>query len=239
MVGHNSRGTVNPIQSMGPNSSKPFQLEAIRSAGFQVPATLVTTDVADVEEFWAEHHSVIYKSVSSIRSHVTMLKPVDSQRLKSVEWCPTQFQQYIPGKDVRVHVVVDELFATEVVSDAVDYRYAEAENVAEPVLREVNLPHEVANRCIEMSRKMALPFAGVDLRVTPDGQWFCFEVNPSPGFSYYESATGQPIAAAVARLLANAPNPDHHCNFTAAGGSFLGHPFVSANLRPSVGPLPT
>jgi hypothetical protein len=30
----------------------------------------------------------------------------------------------------------------------------------------------------------------------------CFEVNPSPGFSYYEGHTGQPISAAIARYLA-------------------------------------
>jgi hypothetical protein len=31
---------------------------------------------------------------------------------------------------------------------------------------------------------------------------FCFEVNPSPGYSYFEANTGQPIARAVARYLA-------------------------------------
>jgi hypothetical protein len=30
---------------------------------------------------------------------------------------------------------------------------------------------------------------------------YFFEVNPSPGFTYFEDVTGQPIAAAVARLL--------------------------------------
>jgi len=49
---------------------------------------------------------------------------------------------------------------------------------------------------------MSLAVAGIDLRRTPDGQWFCFEVNPSPGFIYYEQATGQPMAEAIARLLA-------------------------------------
>jgi len=48
---------------------------------------------------------------------------------------------------------------------------------------------------------MSLVLAGNDLRRTPDGQWFCFEVNPSPGFTYYEQATGQPIADAIASIL--------------------------------------
>jgi D-alanine-D-alanine ligase-like ATP-grasp enzyme len=52
-----------------------------------------------------------------------------------------------------------------------------------------------------MSADMRLLVAGVDLRLTPDGGWTCFEVNPSPGFLYYESATGQPITEAVADLL--------------------------------------
>ena len=55
------------------------------------------------------------------------------------------------------------------------------------------------------ARTLGLHFAGIDLRRAPDGRWFCFEVNPSPGFTYYEAHTGQPIADAVASYLAAAP----------------------------------
>jgi glutathione synthase/RimK-type ligase-like ATP-grasp enzyme len=54
---------------------------------------------------------------------------------------------------------------------------------------------------------MDLVLAGIDLRLTPDGRWFCFEVNPSPAFNYYQSATGQPIAAALTRLLMQGTAP--------------------------------
>jgi D-alanine-D-alanine ligase-like ATP-grasp enzyme len=54
---------------------------------------------------------------------------------------------------------------------------------------------------VALSRALALPLAGIDLRRAPDGRWFCFEVNPCPGFTYYEAHTGQPIAAAIAALL--------------------------------------
>jgi len=49
---------------------------------------------------------------------------------------------------------------------------------------------------------MQLHFTGIDLRVTDGGEWYCFEVNPAPAFSYYEKHTGQRIAAAVAHFLA-------------------------------------
>ncbi len=52
-----------------------------------------------------------------------------------------------------------------------------------------------------MTASLGLLIAGIDLRLTDDGHWYCFEVNPSPGFTYYEIATGQPLALAVARLL--------------------------------------
>jgi D-alanine-D-alanine ligase-like ATP-grasp enzyme len=47
-----------------------------------------------------------------------------------------------------------------------------------------------------------LGLAGIDLRLDPDGQWWCFEVNTAPGFIWFEDHTGLPIAAAVARALA-------------------------------------
>lgn len=69
---------------------------------------------------------------------------------------------------------------------------------------------------------MNLPLAGIDLRRTPQDEWYCFEVNPSPAFSFYEQITGQPIARAVALLLANAaPEYMPEARYGAASGSGL------------------
>ena len=46
---------------------------------------------------------------------------------------------------------------------------------------------------------------GIDLKITPEDDVYCFEVNPCPAFSYYEANADQPISAAVARYLAK-PN---------------------------------
>jgi glutathione synthase/RimK-type ligase-like ATP-grasp enzyme len=191
---------VNRLSAMTSNGSKPFQARAIEAHGFAIPDTLVTTDPEAVREFWLRHGTVIYKSISSVRSIVTRLTAENAGRLAYLHWCPTQFQQYVPGYDYRVHVVGEETFATEIVSAADDYRYA-ARMGKEAALRACQLPREVAERCVRLARALDLPVAGIDLRYHPAGEWFCFEVNPSPGFSYYEQETGQPIAAAVARFL--------------------------------------
>jgi hypothetical protein len=194
---------VNRARPQGSNVSKPYQLMLIRAAGFAVPETLVTNDPELVREFVAEHGPVIYKSISGIRSIVTRLEHDDLRRLDRIRWCPVQFQAYVAGANVRVHVVGDEAFATAVRSDATDYRYGlqQVEEAAE--LQATNLDDAVAERCIRLAAALELPFAGIDLLFPPDGEPVCLEVNPSPAFSYFELNTGQPIAAALARYFAD------------------------------------
>jgi D-alanine-D-alanine ligase-like ATP-grasp enzyme len=72
------------------------------------------------------------------------------------------------------------------------------------VIRSAVLPAEIAQRCHAVTETLGLALAGIDLRLGRDGRWWCFEVNTAPGFIWFERHTGQPIAAAVARLLAGA-----------------------------------
>jgi hypothetical protein len=192
---------VNRPSAMASNHSKPYQSALIHAEGFDVPETLITTDREALEAFWSKHGEIIYKSISGVRSIVTRLTPSHRQRYDNLASCPTQFQRWIPGTDVRVHVAGDDVFACTITSSASDYRYPRVEEEA-PDIQTLDLPPDLADRCRRLAASMSLSLAGIDLRVTPEGQWFCFEVNPSPGFTYYEHATGQPIADSVARLLA-------------------------------------
>ena len=195
---------INRLSLMASNGSKPYQSRIIQAHGFRIPDTLITTDPDAARQFWLQYGGVVYKSTSGVRSIVSRLTAKNAERLSQVHWCPTQFQQYIPGNDYRVHVVGEKTFATEVVSDADDYRYAGRRGL-DTSLRACEIPPTISRHCCELTRSLELFVAGIDLRYHPAGEWFCFEVNPSPAFSYYESQTGQPIAAAVARLLARGP----------------------------------
>lgn len=191
---------VNRLGGGMSNNSKPYQLLLIAGAGLRVPPTLVTTDPDAARAFVTEHGEVVYKSTSGIRSIVRRLRPDDMPRLALVRHCPTQFQAFIPGRNVRVHVVGEQLFATRVHSEAVDYRYANREGVGVE-MEPAQLPTDVASACLRISRELGLLHAGIDLKETPAGEWYCFEVNPCPGFIYYERNTGQPISLALAELL--------------------------------------
>lgn len=191
---------VNRMTPMGSNSSKPYQAQLIRDYGFAVPETLITNDPELVREFCAHHPRVIYKSISGIRSIVQTLKPEDLEQLDKIRWCPTQFQSFVEGTNVRVHVVNREVFATAIYTEATDYRYAHRQG-SDADLQAIELPDELAEQCLNLAQGLELPFAGIDLKITPDRQAYCFEVNPSPAFSYYEAQTEQPIAQTLARYL--------------------------------------
>jgi hypothetical protein len=191
---------VNRPSAMASNNSKPFQAAIIEAHGFKTPTTLITTEPSALRDFRDTHSRVIYKSVSGVRSIVSMLTGAHLERLDDVVWCPTQFQQYVEGTDYRVHVIGGELFPCEVISEAYDYRYARQQGASlELCPRE--LPLEVATRTRALVAAMGLAVAGVDLRRTPNDEWFCFEVNPSPGFTFYEPEDERPLADAIAHLL--------------------------------------
>jgi glutathione synthase/RimK-type ligase-like ATP-grasp enzyme len=192
---------VNRSDPQGSNSSKPYQAQLIASYGLRVPETLITSDPADVLAFRRTHGTIIYKSMSGVRSIVKALDDKDLARLSDISWCPVQFQALVPGNDVRVHVIGRDVYATEIISDVTDYRYARQQG-GTATLRAIDLSADLAARCVALTAGLGLVFAGIDLRIGPDGAATCFEVNPSPAYSYYQANTDQPIATSLARYLA-------------------------------------
>ncbi len=195
---------VNRRQPMTSNNSKPYQSLLIQRAGFRVPPTLVTSDPARVQRFAAERGDVIYKSASSVRSIVAPLGASDLPRLAAIRGLATQFQAEIKGYELRVHVVGEATFGARIRSDRTDYRYAAADGGKTTMLA-VDVPRPLAARCVRLAKALDMAFVGIDLIVSDDGI-VCLEVNPCPGYSYYQEATGAPIADALAAYLDGAPD---------------------------------
>lgn len=202
-----SCAVVNRLGGGMSNNSKAYQALLVRQCGLLTPPTLVTNDPVAAHRFYEDcQGEVIYKSLSGIRSIVRRLEPEQLVRLSLLRHGPAQFQSFIPGENVRVHTVGDQLFATRVYSEGVDYRYVRGEGGSvemEPTI----LPPAVAESCVRLAHQLDLLLTGIDLKETPDGDYYCFEVNPCPGFLYYEQHTGQPISTALADLLQHGLKP--------------------------------
>ena len=141
---------INRPSAMASNGSKSYQTALIWAAGFEVPDTLVTTDPAAALAFRERHGSVIYKSVSGVRSIVSKFGDGHLERLEDIANCPTQFQEYVAGTDWRVHVVGEEVFASEIICDSDDYRYS-ARTGRAPDIRAATLAPALAARCRELA----------------------------------------------------------------------------------------
>lgn len=192
---------VNRVAGGMSNSSKAYQALLVRECGLLTPPTLVSNDPAAVQTFLGDWDGeVIYKSLSGVRSIVRRMGSAQLERLALLRHGPAQFQALIKGENIRVHTVGAQVFATRVHSGAVDYRYAAREG-GSVAMEPTEVPVAVAEACVRLARKLDLVLAGIDLMETPQGDYYCFEVNPSPGFLYYEQHTGQAISAAVAELL--------------------------------------
>jgi hypothetical protein len=169
------------------NASKPLQTQRMGEAGFLVPATLVSSDPEAVRSFRNQHGRVMFSSISDADVGVAELDDASLSRMHRLAQLPTQFQAHVPGVDICVHVVGEQVFAAEASSDA--------------GWSATSLPDAVAAQCVSMSQAMDLPLASIDLRLRPDGTYVCFEVHPLPAYSAFEAQSGLPLAAALADLL--------------------------------------
>ena len=188
---------INPPSKSASNNSKPYQMELIRRCGLRVPETILTTDPQRVREYRRSREKIIYKSISCQRSIVAELRADDDQRIDDVRWCPTQFQEYIEGIDYRIHVLGNNIFASKINSSSADYRYADDTHI-----ESVTLADDIREKCFLLTKNLGLHFSGIDLRQSSDGEWCCFEVNPSPGYTYFEDSDEQPISNALAEYFA-------------------------------------
>ena len=198
---------INRSEDMMSNNSKPYQMFLAKEAGLNIPDTLVTTNKEMALDFYEEKQKdVIYKSISGTRSIVQKLKEKDVPKLDKLFFCPTQFQEFVEGQNMRVHVVNDNTIATAIDSDATDYRYAATDGGEPATLNHTELKAKDKLRCIQFSCDLGLFFSGLDFKENADGRLTCFEANPMPGYSYYEQSASQPIAYTLACELQKIDN---------------------------------
>jgi len=190
---------ANPPTSLWSNHSKPYQTLFIRGGRLQIPKTLITNDEAEAKRFYeAAKGRVIYKAMGARSRGTRRLSIKNVHGLVSSGNAPLQLQEEVPGVDIRLHVVRDRVFATKVYCRETDYRLADQRSVR---LEATTVPTSIAAECIRITNEFGLLLSGIDLRKTPDGRYFFFEVNTVPGFAFYEERTGQHISAALSDIL--------------------------------------
>jgi glutathione synthase/RimK-type ligase-like ATP-grasp enzyme len=114
-------------------------------------------------------------------------------RLKNA---PVLFQEYIPGDNIRVYVLGNNVISSAIIyTQEVDYRGNEEE------VKRIELPEDVKNMCIKAAEICGLRFTGIDLKRKGESEFIILECNPSPMFIGFQNMVGDPIDKMLAEFL--------------------------------------
>lgn len=189
---------VNSYNAVQLHKKKAFQTNIMNINGIRVPDTLITNDSQSVVEFFEKNNGqIIYKPVlgGAFTSKLSR-EDLSPDRLATLKTSPVQFQEYIEGIDIRVYAFEENVYAAEIEAQTLDFR---ADDKA--VLNKVILPEHIINDCRKILKLLDLKYSGIDIRLTPQGEYVFIEANPAPMFIHFENTTKYPITEEILRLL--------------------------------------
>lgn len=198
---------VNPPQAGAALQFKPFQLDVLRRLGAQLPRTLISNDPAQIRSFHAAEQArqseVIFKPLLG-GATTKLLDDGVLAKLEHVRAAPVIFQQRIVGDDIRVIFVGDAVVSAAAIRTPdphLDFRNDPCYSSGEARYEPVTLPPAVVDLCRQAAKVCGLRFAGIDIKRTPCDDWVFLELNSSPIYLDVERKLGDPISAALAKLL--------------------------------------
>lgn len=197
------------------------QIVRAKQLGLRTPVTLVTNDAHDAQEFAeALRYDVITKPLHSATMEVDgSTYDFYTRRLTKQDFihadepmsvAPLLLQEYLPrSAEIRVTLIGDQAFGTEITSDPSDPtisdRRFESNDGSGATYRPYLLPEGVRKAALQLVRSMGLQSASIDFILTTDDELVFLELNPNGSWYWLELETGQPITAAMAKLLAAPP----------------------------------
>lgn len=188
-------------------SRKARQLHVAAQVGLKVPRTLITSDPARAREFAGRlgERRVVYKTFScthAIWRETRLLQPGDLDVIEAVRVAPVIFQEFVPAEcDLRITAVGGRYFPAAIRSgqseDRTDFRMT----VGEASVEAEALPHDILRKLDALMDRLGLVYGAIDMRRTPDGEYYFFEVNTAGEFLFIEDRTRQPISEGIAEWL--------------------------------------
>lgn len=189
-------------------SHKAYQLRIAQEVGFNIPTTLITNDPGAAQNFIADqgYDKTVYKSFLATEQEwreTRLLRHEELALIDCVRYAPVIFQEYIPaGIDLRITIVGEQIFASAIHSKDVNYKVDYRMEMSRARIEPFHLPEDIEQKLHKYMKKLGIVYGAIDMRVTPEGRYVFFEINPAGQWLFIEERTGQPITTAFANLLA-------------------------------------
>lgn len=194
--------------------NKVAALGKAREAGLLIPATLITTDRAELQAFKDRYGRVITKPTWEAKAfyqgnecYAMYTEEVTQPRIDAApeRFFPSLVQEMIPKAfEIRVFFLDGECFAMAIFSQRdpqtqMDFRRYNDSTPNRNV--PYRLPEEVADAITKFMRAMSLATGSIDLIRTPDGQHVFLEVNPVGQFKMVSNPCNYQLERRVAEYL--------------------------------------
>lgn len=191
---------------------KPRQLALAHSIGFGVPRTYIGNDPRmimnrDSVESWVVkpiREPIIEFEGDEFVAFTSEVLSTEEIASEDIRVAPFILQHKVEKKvDVRVTVVGNEIFATEIHSQEffdtkVDWRYGSRCDLHHSVH---SLPVDIEEKCFRLLKRLGLRYGAIDLVLDEDHQYWFLEINPNGQWAWLENRTGVPITAAICDSL--------------------------------------
>lgn len=191
---------VNSMNAFDLHKKKAYLTNLFKKNGIRVPRTLITNDKEALFNFYEENNKkIIYKPVlgGAYTKRITE-EDLSEEYIKTLKIAPVQFQEFVEGIDIRVYAFKDRIYASIIEASTIDFR----EDINSKLIP-VDLPKKVNEDCIKMMKIADLKYSGIDIRLTPQGEYVFIEANPAPMFMHAENVTGYPLTEELVNLLIN------------------------------------
>jgi hypothetical protein len=125
---------------------------------------------------------LICKSISGERSVVRAITATTCTAAEDLFACPSYYQHLVSGTHYRLHVCDETVVTAQIISSCLDYR--EDSNLK---INVTEIPQSIAEWAVSITRDEGLVFSGIDLLYDPLlREYLCFELNPAPGYHFFE-----------------------------------------------------
>jgi ATP-grasp ribosomal peptide maturase len=194
---------------------KPYQWKIAASVcGLTVAETEITNDPGSARRFLSGRAPGGFATkalgpAGTVRdglvkvAYTRRLSSGDVDALDSVAITATALQEFVPKAfEVRLTVIGDRWFPIAIEASTERARTDWRSDPDALTYKFVSVPDTVVDGVSAYMKHTGLAYAGLDFVVTPEGGWVLLEANTGPQFGWLEAATGAPMAAAMADLLA-------------------------------------
>lgn len=206
---------INNPFSLHKVEQKAFQLKVASELGFLIPQTMISNVYESILSFAVNcKNGFVVKPLShgalgeadekAIFTNEINIDSINNLK-ESINLCPFIIQEKITKEcDVRVTVFSDNVFAHRILPKTglpreVDWRLYKPHELLYNAIRP---PEEVSASIRRFMVIMNISYGAFDFCITPKGDWFFIEVNPSGQFAWIEIATGDKLIDSLIDMLA-------------------------------------